>query len=179
MTTLRVLVVEDSESDYKLLVHELRRHFELAEIARVETEAAMRASLAAKTWDVIISDWSLPNFSASGALAVVKGLDLDIPFIISSGTIGEEHAVAAMRSGAHDYVIKGNLTRLAAAIDREVREGQLHREFLQRRREDGRFFNLSLDLFCIAGFDGYFKRLNPAWAALGWTSDELMAAPWI
>ena len=122
---LRVLLVEDSPSDAKLLVHELRRGIELVEFERVEDADALRAALRAQRWDAIISDWSLPTFSGLSALAIVGELDLDIPFIIVSGTIGEEVAVQAMHAGAHDYLIKGNLTRLVPAVEREIRDAKV------------------------------------------------------
>ncbi|HEY3254624.1 MAG TPA: ATP-binding protein, partial [Polyangiaceae bacterium] len=122
---LRVLLVEDSASDAKLLVHELRRGAESVEFERVEDVDAMRAALEAQTWDAVISDWSMPTFSGLAALALVGSLGLDIPFLIVSGTIGEEVAVEAMRAGAHDYLIKGNLKRLNPAIEREIREAQV------------------------------------------------------
>jgi len=122
---LRVLLAEDSESDAKLLVHELRRGVESLEFERVEHPDAMRAALENQVWDVVISDWSMPTFSGLSALALVGELGLDIPFIIVSGTIGEEVAVEAMHAGAHDYLIKGNLKRLNAAIEREIREAQV------------------------------------------------------
>jgi two-component system cell cycle sensor histidine kinase/response regulator CckA len=119
---LRVLVVEDSIPDATLLVHELRRSIGTVEFERVEEAEIMRSALRSGHWQAVISDWSMPNFSALGALGIVGELGLDIPFIIVSGTIGEEVAVAAMRAGAHDYIIKGNLTRLVPAIERELRE---------------------------------------------------------
>jgi CheY-like chemotaxis protein len=84
--------------------------------------AAMSAALDAEPWDLVISDWSLPAFNAPAALAVLKGKGLDLPFIIASGTIGEDKAVEAMRSGAHDFVLKGQLGRLLPAVERELRE---------------------------------------------------------
>jgi len=122
---LRVLLVEDSLSDAKLLVHELRRGAGSVEFERVEDAAGMRAALDAQAWDAVISDWSMPTFSGLAALALVGERGLDIPFIIVSGTIGEEVAVEAMRAGAHDYLIKGNLKRLNPAIEREIREAQV------------------------------------------------------
>jgi signal transduction histidine kinase len=119
---LRALLVEDSPTDEKLVVAELRRACARVEFERVETEDAMRAALENKTWDVVLSDWSMPRFSAAGALAVLKATGLDLPFIIVSGTIGEESAVEAMRTGAHDYVLKDKLGRLTPAIERELRE---------------------------------------------------------
>ncbi|HYP99937.1 MAG TPA: response regulator [Polyangiaceae bacterium] len=119
---LRVLLVEDSPSDAKLLLHELRGGIPLLECERVEDASAMRAALLTRSWDVVISDWALPAFSGLAALALVGELNLDLPFIIVSGTIGETVAVEAMHAGAHDYLIKGNLKRLVPAIEREIRE---------------------------------------------------------
>ncbi|HWZ88967.1 MAG TPA: response regulator, partial [Polyangiaceae bacterium] len=110
--TLRVLIVEDSSTDAKLLIHELRRAIATVEFEVVEDADAMRAALRAKHWDLVTSDWSMPNFSALAALSTVGELGLDIPFIVLSGTIGEDVAVTAMKAGAHDYLIKGHLTRL-------------------------------------------------------------------
>jgi two-component system, cell cycle sensor histidine kinase and response regulator CckA len=121
---LRVLVVEDSVSDAKLLVLELRTGFEQVEFERVEDSDSMRAALRAESWDVVISDWSMPAFSGLAALAVLGEEGLDIPFLIVSGTIGEQVAVQAMRAGAHDYLIKGHLKRLNPAVERELREAK-------------------------------------------------------
>jgi len=95
---------------------------------RVESEEAMRSALDQKPWDVVISDYSLPHFDAMRALEVMKASKRDLPFIIASGTVGEDAAVAAMRSGAHDYVMKSALKRLPETVRREVREAQLRRE---------------------------------------------------
>ncbi len=122
---LRVLLIEDSATDAKLLVNELRRGIDVVEVERVEHAEAMRVALRAKRWDVVISDWSLPQFDAPAALRVLAECTLDIPFIIVSGTIGEESAVEAMRAGAQDYLIKGNLTRLVPAIERELRDAEV------------------------------------------------------
>jgi len=121
---LRLLMVEDSETDAKLVVMELQRSGRVVEFERVETAAAMRSALERTTWDIVTSDWSMPQFSAPAALAILKEKGLDLPFIIVSGTIGEEMAVGAMRAGAHDYVLKDRLSRLRPAIEREVRECQ-------------------------------------------------------
>ncbi|MBI3328770.1 MAG: adenylate/guanylate cyclase domain-containing response regulator, partial [Nitrospinae bacterium] len=121
-TPLRVLIVEDSEDDAELLLFELQNGGYEPSWERVDTAAAMTAALARESWDIIISDYSMPHFSGIAALALVKELRLDVPFIIVSGTIGEGTAVAAMKAGAHDYLIKGNLARLPPAIEREVRE---------------------------------------------------------
>jgi signal transduction histidine kinase len=120
---LRVLLVEDSEDDAVLIARELRRGDYAPAIQRVETEAAMRAALA-DPWDVVISDHSLPQFSGPAALTLLRATGLDIPFIVVSGAIGEEVAVAAMKAGAHDYLMKDNLARLVPAIQRELREAE-------------------------------------------------------
>src|SRR5687767_9214875 len=89
---------------------------------RVETAESMRAALTAATWDFILADYNLPEFSAPNALKLVQQSGLDIPFVIVSGGIGEDIAVAAMKMGAHDYLMKGNLSRLVPAVERELRD---------------------------------------------------------
>ncbi len=133
---LRVLIVEDSEQDARLLVRELRRGGYLPTVERVQTAADMRAALA-REWDIVLSDYDMPAFSAFAALAVLNESGQDIPFIIVSSSIGEETAVEAMRSGAQDYMIKGNAARLLPAIQREVREAERRRERIaERARND-------------------------------------------
>ena len=125
---LRALIIEDSEDDALLLVRMLQKVGYDPVYERVETADAMGESLERETWDVILSDYSLPHFSGSAALTLYKEKGLDIPFIIVSGTIGEEAAVTAMVSGAHDYVMKKNLPRLIPAIQRELKETELKKE---------------------------------------------------
>lgn len=121
---LRVLIVEDSEDDMLLMLRELRRGGYLIDYARVDTPFTMQAALERQSWDVVIADYTLPAFSAPKALKLLQSQEWDLPFIIVSGTIGEELAVAAMKAGAHDYLIKGNLTRLLPAVERELREAK-------------------------------------------------------
>ena len=102
---LRVLVVEDSEDDAELLLRELRRSSYEVTFERVDTAKDMAAALDRAQWDVILSDYTMPNFNALAALAVLKNRQLDLPFIIISGTIGEETAVNAMKTGAQDFLI--------------------------------------------------------------------------
>jgi signal transduction histidine kinase len=128
MNQLRVLLVEDSPTDARLLLLELQHLGLDLQVERVETFAAMSAALDRQTWDVILADWALPTFGATAALALVKERQLDVPFIIVSGTIGEESAVDAMRAGAHDYVLKDRLARLGPAIEREIRESRMRAE---------------------------------------------------
>jgi diguanylate cyclase (GGDEF)-like protein len=127
-TPLRLLIVEDSDNDTELLVDELRRGGFEPIWERVETRAAMVTALDRNPWDLVIADFTMPSFSGTAALEVLRARDADLPFIFVSGTIGEDAAVAAMRSGAHDYVMKGHLRRLLPAIRRELREAILRRE---------------------------------------------------
>jgi signal transduction histidine kinase len=131
---LRVLLVEDSSSDAKLVLRELQKLGRTIESLQIENAPDMRSALELNPWDLVICDWSMPKFSAPAALELLKALKCDIPFIIVSGTIGEEAAVEAMRSGAHDYVLKDRLTRLVPAIERELRERATREEFRQAER---------------------------------------------
>lgn len=131
---LRVLIVEDSSDDTALLLRELRRGGFEPTCQRVDTAAAMSGALDAEPWDIIISDYVMPQFSGTAALALMKERGLDLPFIIISGAISEDIAVAAMKAGAHDYVFKGNLTRLVPAIERELREAEVRRSERRARQ---------------------------------------------
>jgi signal transduction histidine kinase len=148
---LRVLIVEDNERDAALLVRELQRGGYDLTFERVDTPDAMNAALDKQSWDLVMSDYSMPGFSAQAALAVIKERAPDLPFIIISGAVGEEVAVDAMRAGAHDFMPKGRLTRLLPAIKRELKEAagraerkvieqQLHqarqKEAIERKRQD-------------------------------------------
>ena len=132
---LRALIVEDSEDDTLLLARELKRAGYDLFYERVETPDAMNKSLQEQEWDIVISDYVMPHFSGLDALHVLKEKDLDLPFIIVSGAIGEDIAVEAMRAGAHDYVLKGNLARLLPAVARELKEAESRRE-RERIEED-------------------------------------------
>ena len=126
---LRVLIVEDSEDDALLLLRELGRGGYEPIHERVDTPETMRRALAeGGPWDVVLSDWQLPRFSGTGALEMLRKVDSGTPFIIVSGKVGEEAAVEAMRAGAYDYVMKGNLTRLCASVERGLEEAEARRE---------------------------------------------------
>jgi DNA-binding NtrC family response regulator len=144
---LRVLIVEDQDDDATLLLRELKRGGYDVTFERVDTAAAMRTALTDHTWDVIVSDYSMPVFDAPSALGVLHEFGLDLPFIISSGTVGEETAVAALRAGAHDFFVKGNLTRLIPAIEREMREARIRSERRQATEELVALYNATSVLF--------------------------------
>jgi len=126
--TLNVLLVEDSEDDALLVLRQLEKGGFLPDWVRVDTAPAMEEALKRRKWDIVLCDYRMPHFDAPSALAVLKKMGLDIPFIIVSGTIGEETAVNAMKAGAHDYLMKGNLGRLVVAVEREVREANIRTE---------------------------------------------------
>jgi signal transduction histidine kinase len=119
---LRLLLIEDSDDDAALITHELKRGGYDPACSRVQTQVAFKAALSSSEWDVIISDHALPGYSGLTALDDLHATGKDIPFILVSGTVGEAGAVTAMKAGAQDYVLKGDLTRLPVAVEREVRE---------------------------------------------------------
>jgi signal transduction histidine kinase len=125
---LRVLIVEDNPKDAALLVRELRRGGYDLTFERVETPQAMQQAIEAGKWDLVVSDYAMPFFSVQGALDILKQNNLDLPFIVVSGTVGEEVAIEALRAGAHDFMPKGQFTRLLPAIKRELREAAMRAE---------------------------------------------------
>jgi PAS domain S-box-containing protein len=168
-TPLRVLMVKDSESDAGPLVRRLQQAgYDLAH-ERVDTADDLRAALAQPDWDIVIADYQMPRFSAPAALEILKASGRDLPFIIVSGTIGEEKAVAMMKAGAHDYVMKDNLARLVPAVERELREAQGRRE---RRQAEKALLTSEATLSSIL-------RAAPIGIGLvtqrifGWTNDHL------
>ncbi|MBI4516883.1 MAG: response regulator [Deltaproteobacteria bacterium] len=172
-TPLRLLLVEDSEDDCTLLLHQLREAGYQVTCTRVETAAALHAALATGSWDIVITDYSLPQFSGPAALQLVQESGRDLPVIVVSGAIGEEIAVAMMKAGAHDFARKGHLTRLGAAIERELQAAQQRRE--RRRAEEAlrhneaQFRSLiehALDLISILTLDGTVRFASPSYEAV-------------
>lgn len=134
--SLRVLFVEDSQADVALITRTLRQAgFHLDEGRRVETADGLRAALRAERWDLVVSDYRMPEFSAPEALAVLKESGLDLPFLVISGTVDEETAVEVMRAGAHDFIGKHKLARLVPALERELREATLRAEQTKLRQQ--------------------------------------------
>ncbi len=125
---LRILLIEDSDNDAQLLLREIRRFGYDVEYERVETAESIHTKLMDKAWDVVLCDYSLPHLDAPHALEILKTSGLDLPFIIISGTIGEESAVNALKAGAHDFIIKGKYARLGPALERELREAKMRQE---------------------------------------------------
>ncbi|HEX5774217.1 MAG TPA: response regulator, partial [Geomobilimonas sp.] len=144
---LHILIIEDSEDDIFLLLHELRKGGYAPEYASVCTSAAMSRALQERPWDVVTSDYNMPGFSAMAALKLLQDTGLDIPFIVVSGKIGEDQAVAAMKAGAHDYVMKQNLPRLAPAIERELRDAAERRKRREAEVALNRQFNQFRTIF--------------------------------
>jgi PAS domain S-box-containing protein len=134
--TLRILMVEDSADDAFLVLEELRHGGYEPASKRVETEPDFVAALGEQDWDIIISDHSMPRFDAMSALRVFQETGKDVPFLIVSGSISEQLAVAAMKSGASDYIGKASLARLVPAVGRELREAEARRE--RRRAQEDR-----------------------------------------
>lgn len=170
---LRLLQVEDSESDAALILRLLQKAGYDIDAERVEDANAMRAALNAREWDIIIADFRLPQFDARAALNVLRETGMDLPFIVVSGTIGEDVAVEMMRSGAQDYLIKGNLARLAPAVERELREARARLEKrhaeLALHESEARFRQLAdamPQIVWTATPDGFFDYYNARWYAL-------------
>ncbi len=158
---LRVLIVEDSEDDALLIARELNKGGLAAEYLRVDTPAALQAALDKSLWDIVITDHNLPEFGSEAAIRQVKQTGCDVPIIIVSGSIGEEVAVAAMKSGAHDYIMKENLSRLVPAVERELREAQNRRQHLlaQKTIEHLAYHDVLTGLYNRAEFE---RRLGEA-----------------
>jgi PAS domain S-box-containing protein len=166
---LRALVIEDSEFDAALLINLLRQGGYEVISKRVQTAADMRAALAAERWDIVFSDHEMPQFSAPEALRILQETGLDLPFLIVSGGIGEDTAVAAMKAGAHDYLIKGNLGRLVPAVERELREAEnraARRQAERSVRESELRYRLlwesSPDGVILMDAEGRVRFVNPA-----------------
>ncbi|NOX75364.1 MAG: EAL domain-containing protein [Gammaproteobacteria bacterium] len=173
--SLRVLLVEDSEDDAALTLRQLKKGgYELSS-QRVDTPGDMRAALEARDWDIILCDYNMPEFSGSAALSLLHAVERDIPFIVISGAIGEETAVEMMRSGAHDYIMKDNLARLVAAIERELREAKVRRARCRAEadlRLAARVFESSVEGVMITDSKAKILRVNQAFIDITGYSEE-------
>jgi PAS domain S-box-containing protein len=168
---LQLLIVEDSNDDVDLLLLEIRRAGFEPDYEHVDTAEGLTAALDRRPWDIILADFSLPRFSGRDALRILRERGLDTPFIFVSGSIGEDTAVTAMKAGAQDYLIKGNLRRLGPAIERELRDSDLRRErareLAERKRSEERLRILSraveqsANLVVITDVAGVIQYVNP------------------
>ena len=138
--TIRLLIIEDSEDDAILIERELASGDYKVESTRVDSAEALARACNLDQWDLVISDFSMPHFSGTDALRLVRSKNLDVPFIFVSGTMGEDAAVRAMRDGAQDYLIKSSLKRLVPAVQRALNEHQLRQD---RLRLENMFSNCS------------------------------------
>jgi len=175
---LRVLLVEDNEDDAVLLIVALREGGFTVHYRRVETEASFREALGTESWDLIIADYVLPRFSGIAAVRITREVKPDLPIIMVSGKVGEEHAVEAMRAGAGDYILKGSLARLAPAIERELQEAQVRKERRQAEEELDLLFvalESAANGVVITDQRGTIAWVNPAVSRLtGYTREELV-----
>ena len=184
-TPLRVLIVEDSEFDAQVIVSLLRKGGYEVTFQRVEEADSMRRALAADTWQLILADYNLPLFNAPAALEVLKSTGLDLPFLIVSGGIGEDIAVACMKAGAHDYLMKGNLHRLAPAVERELREAanrasqrEARRAFIESELRYRLLWETCPDAVLLMDPSGTIEFANPAVREVfGFAPEELIGRP--
>ena len=182
---IRVLVVEDVETDAELSLRELKRAGLRCVARRVDTEDAFRRELGEFRPHVIISDFSMPRFDGMEAFAIAREVQPDVPFIFVSGTIGEEYAVRALKNGATDYVLKTNLIRLPPAVERAVRDAEARVEARRvedaRRKIERRFQALienSADAIILVDRDGVVLYRSPASGRLlGYTDEERAGRP--
>jgi PAS domain S-box-containing protein len=180
MKHLRVLFVEDSPEDAELIASELENGGYCLDLRkRVQTREGLRAALEQGGWDLVMGDFSLPGFTGLEALKLVREFSPDLPFLMISGTVGEELAVAAMKAGANDFLVKGKLQRLAPAVARELRERKVReeKEASQKALALTRFsLDHSSELMLWLREDGRIMLANDtACGALGYSRDELLA----
>ncbi|MBD0256862.1 MAG: PAS domain S-box protein [Cytophagales bacterium] len=174
MKEIQLLLIEDNEADAGLLLRELIKSGYAPQLERVETPDALSLCLQSRTWDIIISDYNLPQFNGMQALAWVKETGLDVPFIIVSGLIGEETATGVMRLGADDYLMKDNLSRLAPAVERALREAENRRQrrLAEQQNREAKaqleaLFNSSNQATYLLAEDYTIRRLNQLGRASG------------
>lgn len=184
-TTIRVLIIEESQDDLELILHQLKKGGFTVVFRQVEDPESMGAALQAEPWDAILCDHLLAKFDFIAALQLVKELKIDIPFIIVSGHIGEEYAVKALRLGCHDYINKNNLLRLAPVLERELREAKIRLEKKRMEEEllqSRELCNITLssigDGVITTDMAGIITMLNKAGEQLtGWDNQQALGKP--
>jgi hypothetical protein len=184
-TPIRILLVEDQADDVELVLRHLRSSGYQPTLHRVETAEEMRAALAREPWDVVISDYSLPSFHAPDALALLHATGNDLPFIVLTGSIGEDRATAIMKAGAHDFILKDQLARLTASIERAMGDARVradHRDALVSLRSTNQELATLIDASPLAiitlGPTGVVRRWNSAAQRLfGWLVADVIGRP--
>ena len=180
---LNAVIIEDSDDDAQLIARTIQKSGYRLKWERVENACALRELLTSGHWDVVLSDYRLPGFNAPAALEIVKETEPDLPFIVISGTIGESTAVETMKAGAHDYLMKNNLTRLTSAIERELKEVKVRQErkaatrALEKSEETYRVLvETSPDAIFMIAVDGTIRKANRSAASMNGfdTPDELI-----
>jgi PAS domain S-box-containing protein len=181
---ISLLLIEDSEPDAELLLHQLEKGGFEVKYKRLETSEDMKRALKNQKWDIVISDYVLPEFDGLSAWKVLQKSGLDLPFIIVSGKIGEDAAVDAMRSGVHDYIMKSNMKRLIPAVERELAEAEIRKKHHEAQEEKQKLEaqyrlvvdNASEGIAIIQ--DEKFKFINPMIAqVLGRPVNEVLGIP--
>ncbi len=181
-SSLRVLLIEDSEDDAQLIARELRRGGYDLTYTRVDTAPALTKALTGGVWDLIICDWVMPRLIGSAALGIVRARDVDVAVIVVSGEVGEESAVTAMKAGADDLVSKNRLTWLASAVEHGLREAEERRarrraeEALRHSEEHFRsLIEHASDLIAVLGDDGIIQYASPSHRrVLGYEPEEMV-----
>jgi diguanylate cyclase (GGDEF)-like protein/PAS domain S-box-containing protein len=172
---IRVLIVEDSEEDTALLLRELQKGGYDPIHERVETKEAMHAAFSNQNWDMIFSDYTMPHWSGTEALTLVRASGSDVPFLFVSGTIGEDRAIAALKAGANDYIIKGNLKRLIPAVDRELRDVEARHERRKAEKTLEAIVKSSPPAIIVIDPVGIVQMWNPAAERIfGWKEEEVL-----
>lgn len=173
---LHVLFVEDSDSDMQLLIREMRKGGYDITYERVDTAPAMSAALDRQEWAVIIADYAMPNFSASGALKLLQDKGIDIPFIVVSGRIDEQTAVELMRAGAHDFVPKSSLTRLVPVVERELQEAEVRRDRREAEERFAKAFQFAPEIIAISELEtGRYVDVNESFIeVIGYSREEII-----
>ena len=171
---LRTLIIEDSEDDALLLTRYLQQTYELIYV-RVDSADGLSQALQQGEWELVLSDHAMPGFDSFAALQIVQQSGRDLPFIIVSGAIGEDLAVAAIKAGAHDYLLKSNLKRLIPAIERELQAAQARRTHFQSEQRFRATFEQAAVGIAHVGLDGHWLRVNHKLCVItGYTEEELL-----